>query len=154
MSREILVAGVGNLLFTDEGIGVHVARELLARELGDNVEVIEVGTATFDLPRLMEKKDKVVIVDAVLSDSPPGSILKLTPADLKSGTERTLTSMHQFGVLDALTTARQMGSRSETVLIGVVPKDYRTPSMELTPELSQALPAVLSAVLAELGLHA
>jgi len=109
-----------------------------------------VGTATFDLPRLMEKKDKVVIVDAILSDDPPGSVLRLTPDDLRSGAARTLTSMHQFGVQEALATADHMGITAEVVVLGLVPKDYRTPSTQLTPELTRALPALIKAILAEM----
>jgi hydrogenase maturation protease len=150
MTKRILVAGVGNLLFTDEGIGVHLVKELSKRELDDDVEVIEVGTATIDLPALMKNKDKVIIVDGVLSDDPPGSILRLHPEDLKAGDTRTLTSVHQFGIAEALATASQMGFDGEVVILVAVPKDYRTPSTELTPELAQALPNLVKAVLAEL----
>lgn len=150
MAKQILIAGIGNLLFSDEGIGVHAIRELLTRELGDNVLVLEVGPATFDLPRLMEEKDKVVIVDAILSRDPPGSVLRLTADDLKSGAARALTSMHQFGVKEALAMATQMGFAGEIVVVGVVPKDFKTPSTQLTPELEKALPSLLAAVLAEI----
>ena len=149
MCKKILIAGIGNLLFTDEGVGVHVVRELRERELGSNIQVTEVGTATLDLPILMEGKDKVIIVDAVLSDEAPGSILRLTPGDLKSRATRTLTSIHQLGVQEALVTASQMGFAGEVVIVGAVPKDHRTPSMQLTPELSRALPAITEAIIAE-----
>ena len=150
MGKKILIAGIGNLLLADEGIGVHLVRELSTRDLGDNAELIEVGTATFDLPGLMEKKDKVIIVDAVVSDGPPGSILRLSPDNLMTGDAKTLTSMHQFGLAEALATASQMGFDGEMVILGVVPKDYRTPSTQLTPELVEALPSLIKAVLSEL----
>lgn len=151
MTRKTLIAGIGNLLLTDEGIGVHVVRELLTKELGDDVEVTEIGTATFDLQKLMENKDKVIIVDGVLTDEPPGSILRLAPDDLESGSVKTLASTHQLGVTEALATARHMGFEGEVVIIGAVPKDYRTPSTQLTPELAQALPGLVKAVLQELN---
>jgi hydrogenase maturation protease len=150
MISKILIAGVGNLLFTDEGIGVHAVRELSRRQLDSNVELIELGTSTFDLPVLMGRKERVIIIDAILSDDPPGSVLRLTPSDLKSGTRRTLTSVHELGVPEAVATARKMGFKGEVVVLGAVPKDYKTPSMQLTPELSQTLPTLIEAILAEL----
>lgn len=93
-----MIAGIGNLLFKDEGIGVHTIRELCKIDLAKNVELTEIGTATFQFTGFIEGKDKAVIIDAILSDDKPGTIYKLTPEDLKSEKKKTLTSLHQFGV--------------------------------------------------------
>ena len=90
--QKILIAGIGNLLFTDEGFGVHVIRQLRQKNLPPNVELIDLGTSTFNLAGLMEGKDKVILVDAIASEEPPGTIFKLTPQDLKSGKRKLLTS--------------------------------------------------------------
>ena len=79
MKKRILIAGIGNLLFSDEGIGAHVIKELSKTELPEQVELVEIGTATFELSRFMEDKDKVIIVDAVISDEAPGTIYKFSP---------------------------------------------------------------------------
>ncbi|MDP3024235.1 MAG: HyaD/HybD family hydrogenase maturation endopeptidase [candidate division Zixibacteria bacterium] len=152
MKKKILIAGIGNLLFTDEGIGVHIIRELSKNKLPEYVELAEIGTATFELERFIEGKDKVIIVDAIASDEPPGTIYKLTPDDLKSEKRKLLTSLHQYGVVEALESASLMGIKPEMIIFGITPKDYHTPSIELTPELKRSLPEIVEAILNEIAL--
>jgi hydrogenase maturation protease len=148
--QKILIAGIGNLLFSDEGIGVHVIRELHQKALPSNVELIDLGTSTFDLVGLMEGKDKVILVDAIASEEPVGTIFKLTPEDLKSGKKKLLTSLHQLGVMETLEFASRTGSISEMVIFGITPKDYQSLGMELTPELKSALPRIVEVILKEI----
>jgi hydrogenase maturation protease len=150
MKKKILIAGIGNLLLTDEGVGVHVIRELSEKDLPDEVELADVGTATLELASLMEGKDKIIIVDAIVSDESPGTIYKLTPDDLKSGKRKLLTSLHQFGVVEALESAIQMGNKPEVVIFGITPKDYHTPQTELTPELKGSLQQIVETILKEI----
>jgi hydrogenase maturation protease len=151
MKKKILVAGVGNLLFSDEGVGVHVVRELSKISLPEEVELADVGTATFELTRLMDGKDKVVIVDAILTDDAPGTIYRLTPDDLKSRKKRLAASLHQFGVLEALQCRTADLSRPQVVILAVVPKDYYTLATDLTPELESRLGSIVSEVLNEIN---
>jgi hydrogenase maturation protease len=150
MKKRVLIAGIGNLLFTDEGIGVHIIRELSKENLPEEVELTEIGTATFELTRLMDGKEKVIIVDAVISDESPGTIYKFGPDDLKSSKRRFATSLHQFGVLEALESAAQMGIRPEVLILGITPEDYQTPSTELTPKLRKAIPQIVEEILKEI----
>lgn len=46
---KILFMGVGNELFSDEGIGVHVYKELLKLNLPDHIELLEAGTAGLEI---------------------------------------------------------------------------------------------------------
>lgn len=151
MKKKILIAGIGNLLFKDEGIGIHIIRELSKIDLPRNIELTEIGTATFQLTRFIEGKDKVVIIDAILSDDKPGTIYKLTPEDLKLEKKKTLTSLHQFGVLEALETSAQMGIKPEIIIFGIAPKDCQTPSTELTPELKRTIPKIIKVILKEIN---
>jgi hydrogenase maturation protease len=150
MKKKILIAGIGNLLLSDEGVGVHVIRELFKKDLPEGVELADIGTASFELVRWMDGKDKVVIVDAIISDEPPGTIYKLTPDDLKSGKRKLLTSLHQFGVVEALESAAQMGNKPEVVIFGITPKDYHTPQTELTPELKGSIQKIVETILKEI----
>jgi hydrogenase maturation protease len=149
MREKILIAGIGNLLFTDEGIGVHVIRELEKRHLPENIELVEIGTATFELTGRMEGKDKVIIVDALLSDDPPGTVFRLTPADLSTEDGKFSASLHQYGVAEALRTAAMTGNTPEVVILGIVPKDHQSLGTELTDELKRDLLKIVQAVLKE-----
>lgn len=150
MKKRILIAGIGNLLFTDEAIGVHVIKELAKQNLPEEVELVDIGTAIFELVRWMEDKDKVIIVDTVLSDQPAGTIFKLSPEDLKTNENMFSASLHQFGVVEALESSALLGHRPEVVILGVVPKDYQSLGTELTDELRQSIPKIVQVILREI----
>lgn len=150
MKKKILIAGIGNLLFTDEGIGVHVIKELSRRSLPEEVELAEIGTATFELVRWMEGKDKVIIVDAMISDEPPGTIFKLTPDDLRSKKGKLMTSLHQLGVVEALNSAYMLGIEPEIVIFGIAPKDYHSLGTELSFELKKSMGKIINVILDEI----
>jgi hydrogenase maturation protease len=150
IKKKILIAGIGNLLFTDEGIGVHVIRELSKRELPEEIELADLGTTTFELIRFMEGKDKVVIVDAIVSNQTPGIIFKLTQDDLKSTQDKFSASLHQFGIVEALRSAALSGNQPEVVIFGITPKDYQSLGTELTSELKEAIPKIVDVILKEI----
>ncbi len=152
MEKKILIAGIGNLLFTDEGIGVHIIRELSRKDLPKEVELVEIGTATFELTRFMEGRDKVILVDAILSDDPPGTTYRLTPKELSSSKSRDIVSLHQFGISEALECADQLGYNPEVVIFGITPKDYQSLSTELSPELKASLRKIVETILQEVNL--
>lgn len=151
MNKKILIAGIGNLLFTDEGIGVHVIRELSKRKLPEEIELVEIGTATFELTSFLEGKDKVIIVDAILSDDPPGTIYRLTLNELRRSKAKYISSLHQFGISEALECASQMGCKPEVVIFGITPRDYQSLSTELTPELKGSVKNIAETILKEIS---
>ena len=150
MAKKILIAGIGNLLLTDEGVGVHIIQELSRMKLPENVELVDIGTASFDLLTFMEGKDKVIIIDALLSDDEPGILYRLSPNDLVSGKRKLLTSLHQFGIPQVLNLIKQKDQKTEVIIFGIVPKDYQTYSTELTPELKKALPKIIQQIIENL----
>lgn len=152
----ILVLGVGNLLLGDDGVGVRVVQKLdrwLRAESHDCrlrgwVEFLDGGTAGLDLLDAMAHRPHLLVVDAVTADEPPGTLLKLEPRDLLAGNPGRVFA-HDFGVLETLFMARQMGLEPAAVsLMGVVVHavDY---GMELSPEIEACLPLACDAVRAE-----
>lgn len=145
----ILVLGLGNILLRDEGVGVHVVRALAEAELPPGVEVLDGATAGFGLVDLMAGRAKVIVVDALAGDRPPGTVLRLSPDDLLSSADRAL-SLHEFGLLEALAAARQLGlAPPEVVILGIQPADLRC-GLELSAELAALVPQVVALILAEL----
>ena len=83
--KRIVVMGLGNLLLSDEGLGVHVYRKLTAEGgLPGNVELFEAGTASLDALQTIGLVDKLVAVDAVKGGGDPGDIYRFKPEDIKS----------------------------------------------------------------------
>ena len=97
LERHTLVLGVGNLLLSDEGVGVHVVHRLRQSRLPVHVEVIDGGTAGFELTGHLRGRRKVVIVDAVEADARPGTIFRFKPGEAGLRWRQPL-SAHQVGL--------------------------------------------------------
>jgi len=153
--KTIMILGIGNILLKDEGVGVHVVRELSVRaERGGSpgrhgVELYDGGTFGIDLLDTLANRRKVIVIDAVRADAAPGTVLRFTAADLAQREEADL-SLHQVGLCETLAMARQLGCAPEEVVIfGVVPMALE-PGLELSPEVAAVVPKVVELVLAEL----
>lgn len=148
--KPVLILGVGNLLLQDEGVGVHVVRELMKLDLPEDVEVIDGGTAGFDLVAIVDGRERIIVIDAVLSETdPPATIYRMFPENLQP-TFRGKTSIHQFEFLDVLGMTRLTGKLPDTVIFGVVPREYEKFGMELTPEVKAVVPRLVELVLEEM----
>lgn len=76
--EKTLILGVGNLLMSDDGVGVHVVQRLAAsRVLPDEVQAVDGGTCGLDLLQYFEGVDHLIVVDAANLNRPPGSIQRL-----------------------------------------------------------------------------
>lgn len=156
--NRILVLGVGNLLLKDEGVGVHIANELQKQNLGENVEIIDGGTASLDIFVSNEDVEKLVVVDAMKAGKEPGTIYradfdakdKKKLEDVFAGNNTLKTSLHQIGLIDALAAAEKMNCAPKKItIIGVEPKeiDY---GLELTKEVEKVIPKIINTVLEEI----
>ncbi|UCD29278.1 MAG: HyaD/HybD family hydrogenase maturation endopeptidase [Planctomycetota bacterium] len=145
----VLILGIGNILLRDEGIGVRVIQAMQKMELPEGVELYDGGTAGADLLDIICDRKKLIIIDAMDADCEPGSILRLTPDDLKPQASAGI-SLHQIGLLDTLNMAKLLGSPpEEVIIIGIKPKSI-TPCTELSTELKHSIPKALNLILNEL----
>ncbi len=149
--KPILILGVGNLLLSDEGFGVHVARRLMDMDLPPDVEVMDGATAGLDLLDYVEGREKVVFVDIVRSGQDPGTLYRFAAEDLEDQAKSYL-SLHDIDVTDLLRLMDLLDvKKPQMVVIGVEPKDMETASLELSPELEALVPKVIKLVMKEIG---
>jgi len=148
--KRILVLGVGNILFTDEGIGVAAADEInRLYDLSDNVTVMDGGTLGTRLMDPIMNCDLLIVVDAVLGDGEPGSIYRLTGEDLRKSLAFK-DSMHQTDLVDTLIMCEIVGNRPEAVIIGMEPFDYHTMNVGLSEVAKQRQEPLIGFVLEEI----
>lgn len=146
-----LVLGVGNLIMSDDGVGVRVVQQL-QREFSfpANVEIVDGGTLGLDLLPFLEDRSHLIMVDAVETGKRPGTCVRLSGDELPVALE-TRVSPHQMGLKDLLATARLMGhAPAEMVLIGVQPGSLEL-AEELTSEVALQVETLKGAVLKELA---
>lgn len=153
MTASVLVLALGNPILGDEGVGPR-ALSRLAEEyrFPKSVDLVDGGTAGLSLVPTVSDATHVVVLDAVRTGQPPGTVVKLNGGKLPRRFFQSL-SPHQVGFRDVVSASRLMpdSGPSEIVLIGVEPY-----AVELTTDLSEPVEAaiddVVVAVLAQLEL--
>ncbi|MDP3538419.1 MAG: HyaD/HybD family hydrogenase maturation endopeptidase [Azonexus sp.] len=149
---RIVVLGIGNILLTDEGVGVRVIEALeQAYELPPEVEVIDGGTCGMEMLEQLEDLDGLVVVDCVRCGQPPATPVLLKDEDVPVFF-KTKLSPHQVSLSDVLASLEFTGrAPKSTAIIGMQPVSMSL-GMELSPEVAARLPELLEMTLAELRL--
>ncbi|MBW1780128.1 MAG: HyaD/HybD family hydrogenase maturation endopeptidase [Deltaproteobacteria bacterium] len=148
--KHIMLLGVGNLLFTDEGVGIHVIQTLLKEyTFPQNVSVEDGGVLGINLLGIISRADELIVVDAIRNGGPPGTLYRLEGDDIP---KRILAknSLHQVDLLEALTLCQALDKVPETVIIGVEPQDIETLGLDLTPPVQAKLEDLMAMALQEL----
>lgn len=147
---SVLVLGIGNLVMSDDGVGVMVAQLLQQRyRFPENVEIIDGGTLGLDLLPKLENITNLILIDAVETGKNAGTCIRLYGPELPIALE-TKVSPHQMGLKDLLAVSELMGhTPREMVLIGVQPGSIEM-EIGLTSEVEAQLDSLISNVLEEL----
>src|SRR5512141_1175058 len=75
---RLLVLGLGNVLCGDDGLGAVAISRIRARyEIPEGVSVLDGGTLGLALLPYVEDSEKVILVDAINAEAPPGSFVRL-----------------------------------------------------------------------------
>jgi hydrogenase maturation protease len=146
--KNIIILGIGNILLSDEGIGVHVANELFKMALPDNVSVVEGGTDGFRLLNVITEADRLVVIDAVRGGNEPGTVYRFDVDEVKSCPSEFKTSVHQIGILEVIDLSGLIGKSPYTTIIGIEPKSLEM-GMELSPQIREKIPRIIELVFDE-----
>ena len=150
MAEQVLVLGVGNILFSDEAIGVRTVEHLQqCASLPGNVELMDGGTLGIRLMDAIMGCDLLIVVDAVLGGGEPGALYRLEGEGLRESMSFR-DSMHQTDLVDTLIYCDLAGHRPDAVVIGMEPADYHTMEIGLTPVCQARLPDLAGKVVEEL----
>lgn len=127
-----LILGVGNIIMGDEGFGVHVARRLKETELPVNVRIEEGGVGGFNLLGSLEGVGRLIVVDIMMTDKPPGELLFFKPGPGLSEPGKRIISFHQVGVLELVQMWGLLGYEPEIFFLVTRPEKLEW-GMELSP---------------------
>ena len=147
---EIMILGVGCILFSDEGFGVRVIETIQERyEFPDNVLVVDGGVLGINLLGVISKPDHLIVVDAIRNKGKPGDMYRLD-GEVIPERIRAKNSLHQVDFLEALTLCQALDKVPETVILGVEPEDIETLSTELTAVTQSKVDPIIDKVLSEI----
>ena len=146
---KTLVIGLGNPLISDDSVGLRVAAELRVL-LADRPQVVVEEDAWGGL-RLMERMigyDRAIVVDAIQTGAPPGTLHRLTVDAMPT---QKSASAHDVNLPTALAFGRQAGAHlpadDQVRLVGIEGADLLTFSEECTPLVAAAIPGAVQEVL-------
>jgi len=148
--KQITILGVGNILFTDEGVGVRVLETLNEQyDFPPNVVLVDGGVLGMNLLGTISEADHLIVIDAVRNGRDPGTLYRLEGEDIP---KRVLAknSLHQVDLLEALTFCQALDKHPETLIIGIEPEDIKTVGLDMTPTVVNKMPAMVEMVLIEL----
>ena len=145
-----LVLGVGNILVSDEGIGVRVIEHIAAKYiLPDSVMLLDGGTLGLDLLYYMEGTENLLIIDAVETGHEPGFILRMEDEQVPAFMTLKM-SPHQVGVPDMLFAAKLKGiAPQRLVLLGIQPELLEI-GLDLSPTISARVDELVAIAVAQL----
>jgi hydrogenase maturation protease len=147
--RRVLVAGIGNIFFGDDGFGVEVVRRLRERVLPDGVAIVDFGIRGLDLTyALVDGYDAAVLVDALPRGGPPGTLYVLEPDVATSDTPSIET--HGMEPMKVLRLASALVGRLPVLrIVGcepAPPEEVGEMAMGLSPTVAAAVPEAVRVV--------
>jgi hydrogenase maturation protease len=145
MQKRIVILGIGNILNSDEGVGVQ-ALEALQKELPDlaGVEFLDGGTLGLNLLDMIEECSHLLVLDAANAGKAPGTLIQLTrdQIPLFSGVKM---SQHQATFQEVLGLANVRGNLPERLhFIGVQPDNLEI-GLNLSETVQAKVPSVVEA---------
>lgn len=145
--NSIVVLGVGNILLTDEGLGVHVVEDLKANyTFTPQISLIDGGTMGMELLTYMRGMKKILLIDAVNGGEAPGIIYEFPHRELEQYFTDHI-SVHEVGMQDILRIrAIQENPLEDAIVIGVEPESLDV-GFEPSAPVQKALPEVKDRVL-------
>lgn len=149
--KKLLVLGVGNLLLSDDGVGVHAVQDLGKEDEWDlsRVDFMDGGTFTQDIFYLLQGYEYVLVLDCVKGGQEAGTIYRMTEDILRNNKEQRL-SLHDIDLLDSLRMAELLGNKPELSVLGIEPLNISEWSMEMTDVLQARYPKFLEAARREI----
>ena len=146
---KVLILGVGNLLRSDDGVGLHIIEALRKEHLKDNVDLIE-AVSGLDILDAIKGYDRIILVDAIKTGGEPGTIYQLSLEDFKD--KQTVNSFSTHLNMD-IPTMLELGNRlfpekmpEDIQIIAIEAEDITTISDKCTPKVEKAIPEVVELI--------
>ena len=149
---QLLVLGIGNILWADEGFGVRCVEALNAAwQFRDDVTVLDGGTQGLYLLPFLEEARRLIVFDAVDYGMQPGEMVIAKDDDVPRFMGVKKMSLHQTGFQEVIACASLAGRLPESmVLIGVQPEQLEDFGGSLRDIVKAQIPRALEVALEQM----
>ncbi|MCR6570140.1 HyaD/HybD family hydrogenase maturation endopeptidase [Campylobacter insulaenigrae] len=140
---KILVLGIGNIMFADEGLGVHLCK-LLEKNYSfhhdiDSVDFVDGGTLALQLSYIIAQYDEMVVIDCIAADDAQIGDIFFFPYEAMPKKVNWSGSAHEVEMLQTLQYMELMGDLPKTKILACVPKRIEPLSFNLSNEILPSL---------------
>jgi len=150
-AAQTLILGVGNLLLSDEGVGVRVIERLeTTYSLPEEVQTLDGGTLGLDLLYYLEGVENLLIIDAVEMGEEPGALRRLEGDEIPAFMSAKM-SPHQIGIPDMLFAAKLRDLYPSNIVLWGVQPAVLDVSTTLSPPIATKVNVLVEKILAELA---
>jgi hydrogenase maturation protease len=152
MQPLTLILGIGNVLMTDEAVGVEVARRMARSSPAESrVRCIDGGTLSFTLAAPISECPRLIVVDAATMGAAPGSFRVFENAAMDHQLRVHAKSVHEVSLADLMDIARLTDTLpSPRALVGIEPAHVGWGD-RLSPRVEAAIPVAIAAIQALLA---
>ncbi|MBE0501832.1 MAG: HyaD/HybD family hydrogenase maturation endopeptidase [Desulfuromonadales bacterium] len=148
---SVLVLGLGNLLMSDDSVGVRAIQRLQSEyQVPEGVTLLDGGTLGLDLLPYIELADTLLIIDALEMQAPPGSLFRLEGDEVPRAFANKL-SVHQMGLQDLLAVAELQGYVPQKLVVHGIQAGSIEMKLALSSPVEQAMESLNNAVIDELA---
>lgn len=139
----ITLLGVGNILLTDEGLGVHIVNQFREDYVcNPPINIIDGGTMGMELLSYMRGMKKLLLIDAISGGKAPGTVYEFKHEEMNTYFTEPI-SVHEVGMQDILRIrALQEDPLEDAIVIGVEPYSLEL-GLEVSEIVKEALPQVM-----------
>lgn len=147
--RKILVLGIGNILWADEGFGVRAVEHLAAHySFGPDVQIMDGGTQGLYLLPVLEDLETLIIVDAIDFGLAPATLHHVEGSAVPATIGARKMSLHQTGFQEVLALLELRGHAPRAIhLVGVQPVTMQDYGGGLTEAVARQVPHAVHMVL-------
>ena len=149
---DVLVLGIGNLLWADEGFGVRCVEHLAAQwQVPEGVTVMDGGTQGLYLLPYVQGAKRLIVFDAIDYGLPPGTMKRVEGDEVPRFMGAKKMSLHQTGFQEVIAAADLTGQLPEALLlIGVQPEELEDYGGSLRPVVKARLDDAVAMAVAAL----
>lgn len=150
---QVLILGIGNLLWADEGFGVRAVEALhRAFVFPEHVTLMDGGTQGIYLIEHVRKADVLVVLDAIDYGLAPGTLKVIEQDEVPKFLGAKKMSLHQTGFQEVLAMAEMLGDLPRHLcLIGVQPAELDDYGGSLRDRVKAQIEPAIELVLAYLA---
>lgn len=144
MNKKILVLGLGNIILSDEGVGIHAVQMFERNNPYGFVDTLDGGTGGLSIIGILQSYEHVIMADATLDSFPPGTVRRISPRF--SNDYPILMSAHEIGIKEMVDAMHLQEDVPHIELVVMSVRNIHKIGLSLSDEAENGLPRMLDAI--------